>query len=57
MKTALTIYVSFSLICPFINYEHNVETEQEVSIERLCDCGWRDYTHWKDRPLGGGRSG
>ena len=51
MKTALTIYVSFSLICPFINYEHNVETEQEVSIERLCDCGWRDYTHWKDRPL------
>jgi len=33
------------------NEEPIKPVEEEVRVERLCDCGWRDYIHWKDRPL------
>ena len=47
MKTALTIYVSFCLICPMFNEEPIQPVKEEVKeVAFWCDCG--SSQHWKD---------
>lgn len=50
MKTALTLYTFFCIICPIFNYEKE-QPKEEVTIqpEWLCDCGVE--RHWKDEYL------
>ena len=54
MRTAAYIYVLSYLVWLTVGY-YTTPTPSEMEtvkpIERLCDCGYREYTHWKDRPL------
>jgi len=51
MKTALTIYVTFCLICPLFN-EEQAELPIESKTDEVlfwCDCGV--VIHWRELPL------
>ena len=51
MKTLLTAFTIFLLICPIFNYKPIKPEEVEPTKEVLfwCDCG--AAIHWKDKPM------
>jgi hypothetical protein len=51
MKTLAILCITL----PLMNYfdqevQQPIETET-IQYEILCDCGYRDYIHWTDKPL------